>query len=442
MGNFMNIFNLISDYMLFSLSIFILAGSVFISFKTGFIQLRFLPKLLRSLRASKQDQKESSHTIPPFKALFTAMSTTLGIGTIVGPIIAIRWGGPGALLGFILTAFFGSAATYLEVALSVKHRQRLPSGQILGGPMQYLKHIISPGAAKWYAIFGCILMSAWSATQANQLVSILASPLLGKYNIPSLLSGALISITIFVILMGGIKRISSISSKLIPPMFIIYMVSICFILFSNIDKFGTVFRTIFQSALSPYAMASGALVGGVISALRWGVFKGTYATEAGVGTQAIPHSMAETNDPHMQGILAMFSTFTAGFVSFLSGFVALITDTWQDPGLPLGISMVAASFKIYFSYIGVAMVLVITFLFAFGTILGNSYNGSQCFLYLTAPKKIKYYYAGTALTIFLGSLLETKTIWSLIDFGLIFLVVPHMAALILSTYKQPRVTYA
>ncbi len=437
----MKIFNLISDYILFSLSIFILIGSIFITFKTGFIQFRFFPKLLSALRNSKQNQNAGSHTISPFKALFTAMSTTLGIGTIVGPIIAIRWGGPGALLGFLLTAFFGSAATYLEVVLSVKYRQKLPSGQILGGPMQYLKYIISERAAKWYAIFGCILMSAWSATQANQLVSIFNSPLLGKYIIPSILSSAVISVAVFIILMGGIKRISSFSSKLIPPMFIIYMASTFFILIANIDKLGSIFQLIIRSAFSPYAMASGAIVGGVMSALRWGVFKGIYATEAGVGTQAIPHSMAETSDPNTQGILAMFSTFTAGFVSFLSGFVALITDTWQNPDLPLGISMVAASFKIYFSYIGIATILIITLLFAFGTILGNSYNGSQCFLYLTAPNKIKYYYAGTALTIFLGSLLETKTIWSLIDFGLIFLVVPHMFALILSLYKQPKIVH-
>ena len=412
-------------------------GSVFISFKTGFIQLRFIPKIINMIRNSKNEKSTGSYTIPPYKALFTAMSTTLGIGTIVGPIIAIRWGGPGALLGFVLMAFFGSAATYMEVVLSVRHRKKLSTGEILGGPMQYIKYFLTPNAAKWYAIFGAILMSAWSATQANQLVSILDSPLLGKYHIPSLVSGAVISITIFITLIGGIKRISSFSAKLVPAMFVLYISSTLFILFSNTDKISIVFQTIFQSAFNSYAMGSGALVGGIMSALRWGIFKGTYATEAGVGTQAIPHSMAETNDPEAQGTLAMFSTFTAGAVSFLSGFVAIITETWQNPDLPLGISMVAASFNIYFSTFGVAMIVMITLLFAFGTILGNSYNGSQCFAYLSGPSKIKYYYGATALTIFIGSLLETKTIWSLIDFGLIFLVVPHMIVLVKSLYQKP-----
>lgn len=183
-------------------------------------------------------------------------------------------------------------------------------------------------------------------------------------------------------------------------------------------------------------MASGTVVGGIVSALRWGIFKGIQATEAGVGTQSIPHSMAETTDPCAQGILAMLSTFTAGLVAFLSGCVALVTETWQDPQLPLGVSMVAASFKLYFSYAGIVIVTISTLLFAFGTILGNSYNGGQCFSYLTDNKRIYLYYAATAAAIFFGAILETKTVWSMIDFGLVFLVVPHMVALVLYVAKQ------
>ena len=433
-------FHLISDYILFILSLFILSSSIFISFKTRFIQLHFLPKLLKmfsTLTLTKRE-KEGSNTILPHKALFTAMSTTLGIGTIVGPVIAIHCGGPGALIGFLLTAFFGSAATYSEVVLGINFRKKTTSGAILGGPMQYMQYLLSPAAAKWYAICGCVLMSGWSATQANQLAAILDSPLLGKYHTPSIISGGLISLAALITLMGGIKRVSSFSSKLIPVIFVIYLGSTFWILFSNIDKFGKIFSEIFQSAFTPYAMASGSLVGGVVGALRWGIFKGIHATEAGIGTQSIPHSMAETKDPCAQGILAMLSTFTAGIIAFLSGCVALVTETWQDPELPLGISMVAASFKSYFSYFGIAIVTISTILFAFGTILGNSYNGGQCFSYLTDNKKISLYYIGTAAAIFIGSILETKTIWSLIDFGLVFLVVPHMAALILYVYKGSK----
>ena len=173
-------FGLLVDYVMFIMCLLILISSLYISFKMKFVQLRFFPYLLKLIQRSfkKNSSVSSSHTILPYKALFTAMSTTLGIGSIVGPIVAIRWGGPGALVGFLLTAFFGSAVTYTEVGLCVKYRGQKLNGEIEGGPMQYLKQIFSPFIAKWYAFFGCIVMTAWSSAQANQLGAILDSPLL------------------------------------------------------------------------------------------------------------------------------------------------------------------------------------------------------------------------------------------------------------------------
>jgi len=428
----------IIDYIMFGMCLFILLGSIYISIKMRFIQIRFIPSLFKmiwsSLRSGKE--QENANTILPYKALFTAMSTTLGIGTIVGPILAIHWGGPGALLGFLLTAFFGSAATYTEVGLCIKYRKKLPNGEIQGGPMQYLRKILSPFVAKWYAFFGCVVMTAWSSAQANQLGAILNSPLLGDYRISTYLSGGFIAVLVLITLLGGIKRVSSFSSKLVPTMFTLYVGASMWILVSHANGLMGVFKLIIDSAFHPYAMASGTLVGGIISAMRWGMFKGTQATEAGVGTQTIPHSMAQTDDPIAQGMLAMVSTYTAGFVAFISGLVVLLTGTWQDPEIPLGISMMASSFYQYFSYPGIAVVAISTFLFAFGTILGNSFNGSQCFGYLAKSNRVKYYYIALALFIFLGTISEVKMVWSLIDIALIFLVLPHMLALIIFSYKR------
>lgn len=364
------------------------------------------------------------------------MSTTLGISTIVSPVIAIQLGGPGALFGYLLTSFFGSAATYTEVSLCIQHRKKLDNGAIMGGPMQYLKSIFSPNAAKWYAICCLILMMAWSGAQANQLAAIFDSPLLGDYRIPAPLSGGIISVLILLILMGGIKRIGSFSAKLVPLMFTLYIGSCLWIILCNTDKLGGIFHNMAQSALSPYPLANGTLVGGVVSALRWGIFKGIQSSEAGVGTQAIPHSMAETKDPVAQGTLSMLSTYSAGIVAFLSGCVALLTNTWQDPSLPLGISMVAASFEQYFSFFGLAIIAVSTLLFGFGTILGNSFNGSQCYGYLTENKKMRYYLVATALMIFVGTVSETKTIWSVVDLILVCMAIPHIAALVFYAYKK------
>lgn len=431
---------MIADYILFGVCLFILVGSVFISIRTRFVQIRFIPSLFKMLWTSIADRRsyQNKQMIPPHRALFTAMSTTIGISTIVSPVIAISLGGPGALLGYLLTSFFGSAATYAEVNLCIQHRKKLDNGIIMGGPMQYLKTLISPGVAKWYAVCCFILMAAWSSAQANQLSAILNSPLLGTYSISTVISGLLIAVLVVLTLMGGIKRISAISSKLVPIMFILYLGSCFWILLANIDKFWAVWDMIFKSALSPMSFATGSVIGGVVASLRWGIFKGIQTCEAGIGTQTIPHSMAETSDPVAQGTLAMLSTYTAGFIAFLSGFVALITETWLDPGLPMGISMVAASFHHYFSSFGIVIVAISTFLFAFGTILGNSYNGSQCFNYLTHNKKAYLYIGGTAVMIFIGAISEVKTVWSLIDIVLACVAIPHMSALVLYAYRNPE----
>lgn len=436
---FESLFVNFSEGLLFGCCLFIMVGSVYISYKSGFVQLRLFSAIKQMVANAKKEQTtKSQYTISPQRALLTAMSTTIGLGVIVAPVIAIYWGGPGALLGFLVTSFFGSAATYTEVGLSIKFRKKLASGQILGGPMQYMKEILSPAAAAWYAFFGALLMGIWSAAQANQLAAILDSSFLGDYRIPTPISGAVLSVLVLFILYGGIQRVGALSAKLVPAMFVIYISSLLWIIGVNIDKLGGVLSDIFVSAFSPYALASGGAVGGLVSAMRWGVFKGTQCTEAGVGTQTIPHSMAETKDPEAQALLSMVSTYTAGMISFLSGVVALITGTWQDPSLSLGIGMVAASFELYFSHFGVVLIALNTLLFAFGTILGNSFNGSQCFGYLTQNKKIQAYYLATAIIIFFGTVMDTKQVWSYIDIGLAFLVLPHMFALMLYTYKQSR----
>ncbi|MES2200522.1 MAG: amino acid carrier protein [Chlamydiota bacterium] len=435
------LYKALTDRVLFVACLFILAGSVYISVKTRFIQIRAIPFLWKTLKNSsrKGATKEGKHTISPLKALFTAMSTTLGISTLVGPVIAIQLGGPGALLGFILTSFLGSAVTYVEVSLGVQYRKKQEDGKVMGGPMQYLQQLFSPKMAKWYAMGCTILMMGWSAAQANQLTSILNSPALGSFQIPVVYSAIGLVVLVMLTLLGGVKRISSFSSKLVPVMFVLYIGSSSWILLSNLDQIGSILNTIFSSVFSPYALASGSLVGGVVGALRWGVFKGIQATEAGVGTQTIPHSLAETSDPRTQGVLAMLSTFSAGGLAFLSGCVALITNTWQDPSQSLGMGMVASSYQQYFSWIGVLIITISALLFGFGTILGNAFNGSQCYEYLMQNKKNRYYFLLTAVMIFLGAMGEVRTVWSMVDIMLAFIAVPHMMALLLAVKRSPEI---
>lgn len=431
--------NLLSSQLLLYSCLIILFASVLLSFKTRFVQFRMMPQMFRhifSLFLRRKEVAEEQKTILAHKALFAAMSTTIGLSTIVSPFIAIRLGGPGALVGFLLTTFFGSAANFTEVTLALSYRKKMECGGVMGGPMQYLKDGIHPFLAKWYAFFCFILMVAWSSAQANQLADILNSRLLGSYQISPWITGVLLALLVVFVLIGGIKRIGALSGKLVPVMFFLYVTAALWIVFSNFSMLPKIFWMVVDSLNAPQAIASGAIVGGVASALRWGIFKGVQSNEAGIGTPTIPHSMSNTEIPIHQGILSMISTYSSGFICLLSGVVALMTDTWQDESIKLGINMVAESFALYFSYIGIVIVVISAFLFAFGTIIGNSYNGSQCFGFLTNNRFINYYYSVTALLIFLGSISEVKIVWTVIDFCLIPVAIPHILGIVYLAFKR------
>lgn len=437
----MKTFFYIGDHLLFYSSLVLIAVSLYLTVKTRFIQLRMVPTMFRTLAGmvlGKRGTKAGEKTVRSHKALFTAMSTTIGISSIVSPVVAIRMGGPGAVLGFLVATFFGAAVNYTEVRFALRYRKRTESGEIRGGPMQYLADAVSPFLAKWYALFTFLLMMIWSAAQSNQLAQVLTNPSLGSFHIAPVWTGLALALFVTLLLMGGIQRIANFSSKLVPVMFCLYVGASLWILLLNIGHLPHVISLIFESALSPQAFGSGAAIGGVMAALRWGILKGIHVSEAGVGTQTIPHSMAATDSPEEQGILSMFSGLSAGFVCLLSSLVALVTESWLNEELSLGINMVAHAFTTYFSFVGIIVVLISAMLFAFGTILGNSFNGEQCFFFLTKRRFVKAYYLATAVVIFFGSILDVALVWSLVDYFVIPVVLPHVLAIAVLSWREER----
>ncbi|MCH9626794.1 MAG: Amino-acid carrier protein AlsT [Chlamydiales bacterium] len=435
----MEFFKAFGDFFLFLTTPIVLGASLLLTIKTRGVQFRKLPHMLRlffGLMFGRQKKEEGAATIHAHKALFTAMSTTIGISTIVSPIIAIRIGGPGAILGFLVATLLGAAVNFTEVTFALSYRKHHPKRGVVGGPMQYMQDEIHPFLAKGYAFFTFIMLLGWSAAQANQLGEILSRPLIGTFYVPHWVTGVVLAVTISTILIGGIKRVANFSAKLVPAMFLIYVGGSLWIILLNLDMMPSIVHMVFKSAFAPQSFATGVTVGGIVSALRWGVFKGLQSSEAGVGTQTIPHSMAETEEAVDQGILAMIATYSAGFICVLSSLVALITQTWLDPTLSLGINMVAASFQSYFSTVGLLIVAASALLFAFGTILGNSYNGSQCFSYLTKQRGMRLYFGATAVLIFFGAILDVTVVWSLIDYLLAPVVVPHILSIVYLSYKQ------
>lgn len=429
----------IGEYFLFLTSLVVLGAGLVLSFKTRFIQFRKLPymfRLLFSMIFKRHEKAEGPLTVRAHKALFTAMSTTIGISTIVSPFIAMRLGGPGAIVSFLLVTFLGAAVNFTEVTFALSYRKTHPLKGVAGGPMQYLHDELFPFLAKWYAFFTFILVLSWSAAQANQLGSILNSPMLGALRIPTWVTGIVLAVGITVMMLGGIKRIANFSAKLVPLMFFLFVGGAFWIIFSNVGKFPAIAIMVYKAALAPQALGSGVVVGGIVSAFRWGVFKGIHSNEAGVGTQTIPHSMAETDGAVEQGILSMIATYSAGFIWVLSCMVALITESWLNPSLGLGIDMLAHSFQSYFSVLGLILVVICAFLFALGTILGNSFNGSQCYIYLTKNRFLGFYYCLTGALVFAGCILDAAAVWSFVDYLVVPVLVPHILSIVYLSYKQ------
>ncbi len=386
-------------------------------------------KLLFDSITSKEIEGEK--TVKPHKALFTAMSTIIGIAVIVGPVVTIQLGGPGALVYFLLTNIFGSILSYAEVTFAVTYRKRLPDGTIMGGPMEYIKEALSSFFASWYAIACFILLLFWTSLQANTVADMLS-----EYYIPTWTSGILLSILILFTLVGGIKRIGNFSEKLVPIMFFLYSGSALFIVLANFSQIPKVLDLMLRSAFSPKAILGGTAVGGLVQTIRFGLLKGINSHEAGIGTGAIPHSMAEVKDPKMQGILSILSIYSHGFLCFISGLVVLLTGTWQDPTIRFGATAMTKSFGMYFSSLGPILLTLSTVLFGFGTILGNSYNGEQCYKYFLKNKHKKIYYISVAIWIFIGSVAPVKTMWIIPDFFLILVAIPHIIGILVLSFKR------
>jgi AGCS family alanine or glycine:cation symporter len=400
--------------------IIILLASLFLTLRSGFIQFRALPVMIRMLISSIRSQKSSHHhddgTIPAYKALFISMSTTIGIGNMVGPILAIGMGGPGAMIGFVLATIFGAAATFTEVSLAIRYRKILQNGIIAGGPMGYLKKGCHTLLASWYAYSGVILLIAWSSNQSNTL-GLIVEP----YGIPRDITGALLAILVAVILAGGIKRIGNLNDKLVPLMFLLYTGSASFIIFKEAHAIPHAFSLIYQSITLPDFIWNGATGVGLYHAMRYGLAKAFQSNEAGVGTATFAHSMAHTSHPTKQAILAMLSVYTNGFLCCLSGLMILVCQPWEQitaTGIPptFDISMLALVIQNHFPLVGPAILISSSFLFAFGTILGNGFNGSQCYSYISKGRGLFFFYVLTALVVFLGAISDVKFVWIAVDF--------------------------
>jgi AGCS family alanine or glycine:cation symporter len=425
-----DLFAYLNDRILLIPFLFVLLGSIVLTWKTRFIQIRAIP-LMFKLLFQRQETSKDEHTIKARRALFTAMSTSIGIANIVAPIIAIGFGGPGALLGFMLATIFGGAATFAEATFAVSYRKRFPSGHVIGGPMQYLKEALHPIFSYVYAGAAVLLLVGWSSNQSNQL-----AVLLETWSFPRPFVGFIIAIFIIALLIAGIKTIGSLVEKLVPLMFIFYASAMSWILLVNIHKIPAAIWLVFSSAFSIEAVAGGAFGVGLQRALRWGLAKALQSNEAGIGTMGIAHSVAETKSPFNQGILSMVAVYTNGFLCLLSGMVVLVTGVWLDSTLSFDIMMIDRAMSLYFPGFGPIVLTICAFLFSLTTILGNSYFGTQCYRFTTNNRWVYLHYLLVGVVIFFGAVSDVRFIWSIVDFFMIPVAIPHIIGIVILAFKK------
>ncbi|MGH1538405.1 MAG: alanine/glycine:cation symporter family protein, partial [Gammaproteobacteria bacterium] len=323
---------------------------------------------------SKQADKNQGD-ISPFQALMTALSATIGTGNIAGVATAIFLGGPGAIFWMWVTALFGMATKYGEAVLAVKYREVDSRGKRQGGPMYYIKNGLGDNW-KWlgflFALFGTIAaFGIGNMVQSNSVADALHS----NFNVDPMITGIILAILVGLVIIGGVSRIGEVAGKLVPIMAIAYIAGSLLVIFANFGQIGNAFSLIFSSAFSGTAATGGFAGAAVWAAIRFGVARGVFSNEAGLGSAPIAHAAAQTDDPVRQGMIAMLGTFIDTIlVCTMTALVIILTGAWSSGETGASLSTLAYGQGIAGGNYIVTIGLVV---FAFTTLIGWSYYGER-----------------------------------------------------------------
>ena len=407
--------------------ILLLGTGIYLSIGLKGMTIVRIPYAFKQLFKGRKSTGEGE--ISPFNALMTALSSTVGMGNIAGVATAVGIGGPGALFWMWCTALVGLATKYAEAVLAVNFRETDKLGNKVGGPMYYIKNGL--GAQwKWlggmFALFGALAGFGLANTVQSNAVS---QVLEGDFNVPTLVSGLVMSGLVAIVLIGGIKRIADVASKLVPLMTIIYIGSTLTILFMNAAELHAAVVLIVDSAFNGTAATGGFAGAAVMLALRMGVARGIFSNEAGLGSAPIAHAAAATNSPVRQGTIAMLGTFIDTLViCTMTGLVLVVTGVWS--GEPQGAAMTLSAFKAQLPF-GEVILSVCIVLFAFSTMLGWSYYGERCAEFLAGPRIILPFRVLWVIGIFVGTQMSLDLVWKMSDALNGLMAIPNLIALVL-----------
>ena len=377
--------------------------------------------------------------ISPFNALMTSLSATIGTGNIAGVATAIFLGGPGAIFWMWMTALVGMATKYAEAVCAVKYRETDERGKHVGGPMYYIKNGLGP-KWQWLAVLFALFAGVAGFGIGNMVQSnSIADALQTNFSVPEWVTGVVLLVLVGAVLLGGLQRISSVAGALVPIMAIAYIAASTVVLAINADQIPTAFGLIFTHAFSPTAATGGFAGAAVWMAIRFGVARGVFSNEAGLGSAPIAHAAAQTKGPVSQGLVAMLGTFIDTLiVCTFTALAILTTDVWTSGAT--GAALTSAAFDSALPGLGGPIIAVSLTVFAFTTILGWSYYCERSLQFLFGPMIIKPFRALWSVAAFVGTTLKLSFVWLLADTLNAMMAIPNLIALALLSPMVFKIT--
>ena len=413
------------------LYILVLTGIIF-SIRLKFIQVRKFGEGMRRVFGGinlfgKQADKDGMSS---FQALATAIAAQVGTGNIAGCATALIAGGPGAIFWMWLSAFFGMATIYGEAVLAQKFKTRSETGEVIGGPVYYIRQAFKGGFGKFLAGFFAVAIILALGLMGNMVQSnSIGDAFYNAFGVNKLIVGIIIAAIAAFIFLGGMKRIASVTEKMVPIMAALYIVGSLVVIIANIKNIPNVFYQIFVGAFNPTAVLGGAAGITVKAAMRFGVARGLFSNEAGMGSTPHAHAVAKVDKPEDQGIVAMIGVFLDTFVVLtLTALVILSTNSLGSGAEGVALAQLAFS-KVFGNFGGVFIAICLLF-FAFSTIIGWYFFGEQNIKYLFGQKAVKIYALLVVIFVIIGSTLKVDLVWNLSDLFNGIMVFPNLLALL------------
>lgn len=372
----------------------------------------------------------ASGEITPFQALSTALAATIGTGNIAGVATAITLGGPGAVFWMWVTALVGMATKYAEAVLAVEYRRTDGQGHFLGGPMVYIRDGLGPRYA-WlaflFALFATVAaFGIGNTVQANSVADAMET----SFGLPVWVTGLVLAILVAAVVLGGIQRIGRVAETLVPLMAAVYVLGALAIIFIHLDQLPGALGLIFADAFTGTAATGGFAGAGVLAAIRYGVARGVFSNEAGLGSAPIAHAAARTNDPHRQGLIAMLGTFIDTIVvCTMTALVIIMSGLWTSG--ETGAALSATAFTQQLPGPGGWLVTGGLIVFAFTTLLGWSYYGERTATYLMGPRVVTPFRILWVAAVFVGATADLGIVWLIADVMNGLMALPNLVGLVL-----------